>query len=270
MEKNAAEYGIEGFTLDPPLEYDTVETTAPTSLTLVADILDLPAGGTGGAQSGLPARHGSGELLAARSQGQRQPLVAALQVIPAEHLDFLAHAPRRRRRDAGRHRQALRRDPRQHRLGEPPGIGPSRGRRSSPDSVRPARPGARGEEDDFGIGTPPRTGPRQRPPPPPPAPSARARWLWRTIPATSVGRLSTCGRLAIGQPSLLGLTNRLFLATLAPPRETCFLLACVLGNGRPPLHRCIEETGADLDVSGIREESLLTGTIRKLDHEHDD
>ena len=42
MEKNAAEYGIEGFQLEPPLEYDTVETTAPTSLTLVADILDMP------------------------------------------------------------------------------------------------------------------------------------------------------------------------------------------------------------------------------------
>ena len=42
MEKNASEYGVEGFQLDPPLEYDTVETTAPTSLTLVADVLDLP------------------------------------------------------------------------------------------------------------------------------------------------------------------------------------------------------------------------------------
>src|ERR1022692_2569580 len=43
MEKNAAEYGIQDFQLDPPLEYDTVETTAATSLTLVAGILDLPS-----------------------------------------------------------------------------------------------------------------------------------------------------------------------------------------------------------------------------------
>src|SRR5258708_11863877 len=43
MEKNAAEYGIEGFTLDPSLEYDTVETPGLTNLTLIADILDLPA-----------------------------------------------------------------------------------------------------------------------------------------------------------------------------------------------------------------------------------
>src|SRR5215471_13013296 len=42
MEKNASEYGIDGFQLDPPLEYDTVETTAPTSLALVADIGQLP------------------------------------------------------------------------------------------------------------------------------------------------------------------------------------------------------------------------------------
>jgi membrane-bound lytic murein transglycosylase D len=43
MEKNAAEYGIEGFQLDAALEYDTVETPGVTNLTLIADILDLPA-----------------------------------------------------------------------------------------------------------------------------------------------------------------------------------------------------------------------------------
>src|SRR5580704_10050658 len=40
MEKNAADYGLEGLPLDPPLEYDTVETSAPTSLALVSDITD--------------------------------------------------------------------------------------------------------------------------------------------------------------------------------------------------------------------------------------
>jgi membrane-bound lytic murein transglycosylase D len=43
MEKNAAEYGLEGVQLDAPLEYDTVKTGAVTSLTLVSDITDLPA-----------------------------------------------------------------------------------------------------------------------------------------------------------------------------------------------------------------------------------
>ena len=54
MEKNAAEYGLDGFQLDPPLEYDTVETTAPTSLALVADITRHAAARTGGPQSRRP------------------------------------------------------------------------------------------------------------------------------------------------------------------------------------------------------------------------
>ncbi len=41
MEKNAAEYGLQGITLDPPLEYDTVTMGALTSLTLVSDITDV-------------------------------------------------------------------------------------------------------------------------------------------------------------------------------------------------------------------------------------
>ena len=43
MEKNAAEYGLEGIQMDPPLEYDTVEISAKTSLALVADITDAPS-----------------------------------------------------------------------------------------------------------------------------------------------------------------------------------------------------------------------------------
>ncbi len=43
MEKNAAEYGLEGVQLDAPLEYDTVKTDAVTSLTLISDITELPA-----------------------------------------------------------------------------------------------------------------------------------------------------------------------------------------------------------------------------------
>src|SRR6185437_7651939 len=42
MEKNAAEYGLDNIQMDPTLEYDTVEISAPTSLTLVSDILDTP------------------------------------------------------------------------------------------------------------------------------------------------------------------------------------------------------------------------------------
>ncbi len=42
MEKNAAEYGLEGVQFDAPVEYDTLKLAAPTSLTLVSDITELP------------------------------------------------------------------------------------------------------------------------------------------------------------------------------------------------------------------------------------
>src|ERR1017187_4824173 len=87
MEKNAAEYGIEGFQLDPPLEYDTVETTAPTSLTLVADILDMPftelaALNPASLRGMIPA-----DFSLHVPKGSGNQLVAALQLIPANHLD---------------------------------------------------------------------------------------------------------------------------------------------------------------------------------------
>ena len=87
MEKNAAEYGIEAFALDTPLTYDTVETAAPTSLTLVADILDLPlaelaAMNPASLRGMLPESY---PLHVPKGNGN--PLVAALQMIPANHLD---------------------------------------------------------------------------------------------------------------------------------------------------------------------------------------
>ena len=42
MEKNAAAYGIDNISPDPALEYDTVDMTAPTALTLLADITETP------------------------------------------------------------------------------------------------------------------------------------------------------------------------------------------------------------------------------------
>jgi membrane-bound lytic murein transglycosylase D len=87
MEKNAAEYGIADFQLDPPLEYDTVETTAPTSLTLVADILDMPFAELA-ALNPASLRGMIPENFSLRvPKGSGNPLVAALQLIPANHLD---------------------------------------------------------------------------------------------------------------------------------------------------------------------------------------
>jgi membrane-bound lytic murein transglycosylase D len=87
MEKNAAEYGIADFQLDPPLVYDTVETTAATSLTLVADILDLPfaelaALNPASLRGMIPA-----DFSLHVPKGSGNQLVAALQLIPANHLD---------------------------------------------------------------------------------------------------------------------------------------------------------------------------------------
>ena len=87
MEKNAAEYGIEGFAMEPPLEYDTVETTAPTSLTLVADILDMPfaelaALNPASLRGMIPESY---TLHVPKGSGNQ--LVAAMQLIPANHLD---------------------------------------------------------------------------------------------------------------------------------------------------------------------------------------
>jgi membrane-bound lytic murein transglycosylase D len=42
MAKNATEYGLEGLSPDAPLEYDTMDVTAPTHLNLVADLTDAP------------------------------------------------------------------------------------------------------------------------------------------------------------------------------------------------------------------------------------
>jgi membrane-bound lytic murein transglycosylase D len=87
MEKNAAEYGIDGFQLEPPLEYDTVETTAPTSLTLVADILDMPvpelaALNPASLRGMIPDAY---PLHVPKGSGNQ--LVADLQLIPSSHLD---------------------------------------------------------------------------------------------------------------------------------------------------------------------------------------
>jgi membrane-bound lytic murein transglycosylase D len=87
MEKNAAEYGIEGFQLDPPLEYDTVETTATTSLTLVADILDMPLPelaslNPASLRGMIPENY---PLHVPKGNGNQ--LVAAMQLIPTNHLD---------------------------------------------------------------------------------------------------------------------------------------------------------------------------------------
>ena len=87
MEKNAAEYGIEGFQLDSPLEYDTVQTGGTTSLTLIADVLDIPVPelsdlNPASLRGRLPENY---PLHVPKGSGNQ--LMAALQLIPANRLD---------------------------------------------------------------------------------------------------------------------------------------------------------------------------------------
>jgi len=85
MEKNAAEYGLDGIQLDPPLAFDTMKVSAPTSLALVSDLTDTPGAEIaalnpailkGIVPEGYPLRV---------PKGSGNQLLAALQLIPAEH-----------------------------------------------------------------------------------------------------------------------------------------------------------------------------------------
>jgi membrane-bound lytic murein transglycosylase D len=87
MEKNAAEYGLDGIQMDPPLGFETVEVSAPTSLALVSDLIDTPGAEMaalnpailkGIVPEGYPLRV---------PKGSGNQLLAAMQLIPAEHRD---------------------------------------------------------------------------------------------------------------------------------------------------------------------------------------
>ncbi len=88
MEKNPAAYGLEDVQFDPPVEYDTIDVTAPTSLALVADITDTSM--TQLLELNPAVFHGA-MVPAGYSvhvpKGTGSQLMAALQLIPSEHRD---------------------------------------------------------------------------------------------------------------------------------------------------------------------------------------
>ncbi|MDE3165310.1 MAG: transglycosylase SLT domain-containing protein, partial [Acidobacteriota bacterium] len=87
MEKNAAEYGIEGFQMDPSVEYDTVETRGVTSLALVSDILDVPSTELADMNpSSLRGMVPDAYPLHV-PKGTADQLMAVMQRIPSNHLD---------------------------------------------------------------------------------------------------------------------------------------------------------------------------------------
>lgn len=87
MEKNAAEYGLEGLTLDAPLEYDTIELGSPTSLTLVSDITDTPLAELASLNPAVLRNVAPENYSLHVPKGTAKQLTAALQMVPAEHRD---------------------------------------------------------------------------------------------------------------------------------------------------------------------------------------
>jgi membrane-bound lytic murein transglycosylase D len=87
MEKNAAEYGLDSVQLDAPLEYDTVETEAPTSLALVADITDTPLPELTALNPAVLKGTAPANFALHVPKGSARQLIAALQMVPPEHRD---------------------------------------------------------------------------------------------------------------------------------------------------------------------------------------
>jgi membrane-bound lytic murein transglycosylase D len=87
MEKNAAEYGLEGIQLDAPLEYDTVETTAKTSMALVSDITDTPLPELAELNPAILKGAVPADYALHVPKGTGNQLVAGLEMVPPEHRD---------------------------------------------------------------------------------------------------------------------------------------------------------------------------------------
>ena len=84
MSKNAAEYGLEGVVPDAPLEYDTIETAAPTHLGLVADLTDAPMSELADLNPALLKGVAPAGYVLHVPKGTGNTLSASLQMIPAE------------------------------------------------------------------------------------------------------------------------------------------------------------------------------------------
>ncbi len=87
MEKNAAEYGLDGVQLDPPLEYDTIETETPTGLALVADITDTPLAELAVLNPAVLKGVAPANYPLHVPKGSARKLIAAIQMVPPGRRD---------------------------------------------------------------------------------------------------------------------------------------------------------------------------------------
>ena len=84
MEKNAAEYGLDHLQYDPPLEFDTVELSAPTSLALVSDITDSTPAELASLNPAVLRGIAPQNYSLHVPKGSGNQLMATLQMVPAE------------------------------------------------------------------------------------------------------------------------------------------------------------------------------------------
>jgi membrane-bound lytic murein transglycosylase D len=84
MVKNAKEYGLENLEAEPPLEYDTVEITAPTHLQLAADLSDYPLPQIRDLNPALLKDMAPARASLRVPKGTGSALAAALETIPAD------------------------------------------------------------------------------------------------------------------------------------------------------------------------------------------
>src|ERR1017187_9920138 len=85
MEKNAQAYGLDQIQMAPPIEYDTVELSALTSLPLIADVTDTSAPELAALNPALLGNLAPAHYAVHVPKGSGPRLTAALALVPAEH-----------------------------------------------------------------------------------------------------------------------------------------------------------------------------------------
>jgi len=85
MEKNAQAYGLDQVQMDPPIEYDTIELTALTSLALIADVADTSVPELAALNPALLGNLAPARYAVHVPKGSGTRLTAALALVPAEH-----------------------------------------------------------------------------------------------------------------------------------------------------------------------------------------
>jgi membrane-bound lytic murein transglycosylase D len=85
MGKNAKEYGLDNFSPESPIEYDSVEMTAPTSLALIADLTDAPISYLIELNPALLKNVAPAGYSLRVPKSTAAPVIAGLDSIPADH-----------------------------------------------------------------------------------------------------------------------------------------------------------------------------------------